>query len=471
MVHFGTAGWRGIIGQDLTFRKVRLVTQAILDVLREDRADASLVLVGFDTRMLSEKFAHSAAQVIAGNGIEVRLPQRDIPAPALSSAIIELGADAGILFTASHNPPEYNGLKYYTGHGTLAPTAVTDRIEKRCAELEPSFRDVFLPRPDLVGPFCPRPGYLARLEELIDWEAVRRAGLTVVVDPLFGTTREYLDHLLFENQVPVSVIHNTRDPFFGGYAPECTSENLTRLRDLMRRTGADLGLSTDGDGDRFGILDRGARFKDSSLTIGLILDYLVRRRGLRGGVGRTLATSNLVEAVARAHGLEVVETPVGFKNFGPLLVDGSLEFAGEESAGLAWSRHLPERDGTLACLLALEMVAVEGKTLYELTRELFARVGTYYFRRSQIPITRRLDNILSRRMEQEWTEVDGRKVTGVDRRDGLKLIFEGGGWLLLRRAGTEPKVRVYAEGRTKEEMRHLQHLAKKLLTNWRLGHV
>ena len=471
MVHFGTSGWRGIVGREITFRRVRRVTQAILDVMRELHPGLAKVVVGYDTRMLSEKFAHSAAQLIAGNGIRAQVPERDVPAPVLASAIIESGAGVGLLFTASHNPPEYNGLKFYTGDGILAPTELTDRVERRYAELEPTFADVFLPQPGLVGSCTPQEAYLERLQGLIDWKAIAGSGMTIVVDPLYGSSREYLDHILLENGIPITVIHNTRDPFFGGYAPECTSENLTRLRDVMRRTGASLGLSTDADGDRFGILDHGARLKESSLTLALVLDYLARHRGLTGRVGRTLATSELIDAVANEHGLEVVETPVGFKNFGPLLVDGSLEFAGEESAGLAWARHLPERDGILACLLVSEMVAVEGKTLYELAQELYQRVGAYHFRRIQVPLTRRIDQLLARRMEQEWQEVDGRAVAAVYRRDGLKLVFDGGGWILIRRAGTEPKVRLYAEGRTKEEMRHLLHLARKLLTNWRLRDV
>jgi alpha-D-glucose phosphate-specific phosphoglucomutase len=468
MVHFGTSGWRGIVGREITFRRVRAVTQAIVDVLKANASDPDLILVGYDTRMLSEKFAASAAQLIAGNGLSVSLPVRDIPAPVLSSAIRERGAAGGILFTASHNPPEYNGLKFYTRDGILASTALTDQVEERYRALEPTFADVYLPRPELLGRYDPRPVYLDRLQELIDWEAIRSSGITLVVDPLFGSSREYLDHILLENQIPVTVIHNTRDPFFGGYAPECTSENLGRLRDVMRSTHADLGLSTDADGDRFGILDRGARLKESSPTLALVLDYLARRRGFTGAVGRTVATSTLIDAVARDHGLEVVETPVGFKNFGPMLVDGTLEYAAEESAGLAWTRNLPERDGILACLLVAEMVAVEGRTLYDLAQELHERVGAHFFRRVQVPLTHAVDRVLERRLEQEWTTVDGRTVAAVDRRDGLKLSFDGGGWILIRRAGTEPKVRLYAEGPTKEEMRYLLHLARKLLTNWRM---
>jgi phosphomannomutase len=279
----------------------------------------------------------------------------------VASLVRERSATAGITFTGSHNPPEYNGLKIYTADGILAPKEFTDRVEKIFDRLEKTYDDTFIPRAELIDTFDPKPAYLERLQTIIDWEAIRNSGIKMVVDPLYGSAREYLDHILLENEVEVDVIHSTRDPYFGGYAPDCTSENLSRLRDVMRRTGADLGLSTDGDGDRFGILDHGARMCNSSTALAVILDYLARRRRLKGGVGYTIATSGLINAVAREHGLELVETAVGFKNFGPLLVDGTLEYAGEESAGLAWSKHLPERDGVLACLLAAEMVAVEGK--------------------------------------------------------------------------------------------------------------
>jgi phosphoglucomutase len=468
MVRFGTSGWRGIIGRELTFRRARMVVQSVIEALRENGQPADRIVIGFDTRLLSEKFAASAAKLIAANGIAAELAPRDVPSPVVASMVLEREAAAGITFTGSHNAPEYNGLKVYTADGILAPNGFTDRVEAIFAELEGSWDDTFLPNPDLVTSFDPKPTYLHRLQELIDWETIRKAGLKVVVDPLFGSAREYLDHILLDNQIEVDVIHNTRDPYFGGYAPDCTSDNLSRLREVMRRSGADLGLSTDGDGDRFGILDRGARLCDSTTCLALILDYLARRRGLSGGVGYTVATSGLINAVAREHGLELVETAVGFKNFGPLLVNGTLEYAGEESAGLAWSRHLPERDGVLACLLAAEMVAVEGKTIMELAQALTSRVGVYSFRRTQIPLTDRTRAIYEQRLQQEWRQVNGHEVAEVDRRDGLKLIFDGGGWILIRLSGTEPKIRLYAEGRSAEEQRLLMNLARQFFTQRRL---
>jgi phosphoglucomutase len=392
MVQFGTSGWRGIIGRELTFRTVRIVAQAIVDVLREDETPLDRVVIGYDTRMLSEKFARAATELIASNGVSVELAERDIPSPVLACAVIDRQAAAGLIFTGSHNPPEYNGLKVYTNEGILAPSTFTDRIEDRCRQLTEAWDDTFLPRSELIGSHNPKAAYLDRLQGLIDWDAIRGSGIEIVVDPLFGTTREYLDHILLENEVPVTVIHNTRDPYFGGYAPDCTSENLSRLRDTMRRSGAQLGLATDGDGDRFGILDQGARMLDSCQALALILDYLARRRGLSGAVGRTLATSKL----------------------------------------------------------------------------LTARVGTFAFRRTQISLSDRTRQILERRIKRDWKRLNGRKVIKIDRRDGLKLIFEGGSWILIRVSGTEPKIRLYAEGRSSEEQRHLMHAVRQLFTNRRL---
>ena len=467
MVQFGTSGWRGIIGRDITFRKVRMVTRALLDVLRARDIEPTLVAIGYDTRMLSEKFAIAAARLLASEGVRVEITSRDVPSPVVAAMVRDRRATVGLTFTGSHNPPEYNGLKIYTADGIPAPDSYTEPIERRVAELVEDWDDTLLPEPELITSHDPKPAYLARLQDLIDWQAIRSSGIKLVVDPLFGTTREFLDHILLENDVPITVIHNTRDPYFGGYAPDCTSENLSRLRDVMRREGANLGLANDGDGDRFGVLDAGARMVDSSQVLALVLDYLARRRGLKGRVGRSIATSRLLDAVAADHGLELVETPVGFKSFGPLLLDGTLEYACEESAGLAWARHLPERDGILACLLVAEMVAVEGRTLAEMSAQLAARVGTFAFRRTQMPLSERILRLFRERLGQSFTTFNGRTVRSVDRREGLRLEFEGGGWILVRLAGTEPKVRLYAEGRSHEEMRHLMHLARQLFSDRR----
>jgi len=468
MVEFGSSGWRGVIGREITFKKIRILTQAVVDVLQErDELSGAPFIVGYDTRMLSEKFARTAAEILSSNGQTVLLTARDVPTPALAFSVLERTAIAGIMFTGSHNPPEYNGVKLYTGDGIPAPESFTEPVERSFRRLSPDWNDVFLPRTELIHEFNPKEAYLSHLQELIDWDVIRSAGLSLVVDPLFGSTREYLDHILLENRLDATLIHNASDPFFGGYAPNCSSENLTRLRKTLRFRHAHLGLATDGDGDRFGILDQGARMCDSSQLIALILDYLIRRRGLEGAVGRSLATSTLIDAVARSHGMEILEGGIGFKHFGPLLRDGSLVFAGEESAGLAWARHLPERDGMLACLLTVEMVAREGKTLLAQQQALAERVGHYYFRRTQLPLNDSRKKLLELRMQQEWREIDGRRILHTDRREGVKLVFDNGSWLLVRKASTEPKIRLYAEGFSAGEMRERMHQAKRLLTDWR----
>lgn len=469
MVSFGSSGWRGIIGREITFRKVRILTQSLVQSLREkEHSESFLFVIGYDTRMLSEKFAESAAQILTSSGQRVLVAARDIPTPVLADAVRQQKADVGIMFTGSHNPPEYNGVKLYTSEGIPAPESFTGPIEANYLKLEETWEDIFLPQPQLQQEFNPKDDYLSRLQNLIDWDVIRKAKLKLVVDPLFGSTREYLDHILLENRIDATLIHNALDPFFGGYAPNCSSENLTRLREVMRQVHAHLGLATDGDGDRFGILDHGARLCDSNQLIALLLDYLVRERGIKGAVGRSLATSRLIDAVADSHGMELLEGGIGFKHFGPLLNNGTLVFAGEESAGMAWARHLPERDGLLACLLTTEMVAREGKSLHAQHFALAERVGNYYFRRTQLPLTRERKALLRLRREQEWKDIDGRKLSRVDRREGLKLIFENGAWLLIREASTEAKIRLYAEGRSAAEMRELMHQAKRLFTNWRI---
>jgi len=468
MVKFGSSGWRGIIGREITFRKVRILTQAVVDTMK-DRGNLQNApfIVGYDTRMLSAKLAGTASEILSSNGLQILLSARDIPTPVLAHAVLDQKGSGGMMFTGSHNPPEYNGVKLYTSEGIPAPESFTKPIESRFRELEKDWADVFLPKPELIQEFNPKERYLAQLQELIDWDLIRKANIRLVVDPLFGSTREYLDHILLENDLKATLIHNASDPFFGGYAPNCSSENLTRLRKTMRREHARLGLATDGDGDRFGILDQGARLCDSSQLIALILDYLIRRRGMKGAIGRSLATSSLIDAVASSHGLDVLEGGIGFKHFGPLLRDGSLVFAGEESAGLAWAKHLPERDGMLACLLTVEMVCREGKTLHTLHQALADRVGHYYFRRARLPLTDKTGIAVEQIMQREWRNIGGRKVLRTDRRDGLKLIFENNSWLLIRKASTEPQIRLYAEGRSGAEMRELMHEATQLVTKWR----
>jgi phosphoglucomutase len=468
MIRFATSGWRGIVGQDFTFRNVRLVLDASIAALRE-RGACRKAVVSYDTRLLSEKLAREAINVFTHHGIEAVLSDRDLPTPCLAHATREQGADLGVMFTGSHNGPEYNGVKLYTGDGAPAQRDLLGAIETETDRRDAKFDDFFVPQRQLGSRAALGDGYLALLERAVDWDAVRAAGLVVAVDPLFGTAREFLDRVLLANGVTCHVVHSTKDPYFGGYAPECTPSNLARLRELVRETGAGLGLATDGDADRFGIIDAACRPVPPNLAIALLIDYLVRRRGMRAGIGRTIATTRLVDRIAAAAGCEVVETAVGFYHFAPHLLSGRLGVATEESAGLGVGAHLPERDGIVAALLFAEMLAVERRSLDELARDLYARCGELVSRRVQVPLNERALAALAALDRRSFPEFAGYPVVREDHGDGLLLELADGGWVLLRAARTEPKLRLYAEATSSRQLRDLVRAARRLINELEEG--
>jgi len=317
-IQFGTSGWRDIIAENFTFANVRLVTRAIAEYVLSQGRPGSGVVVGYDTRFLSEAFAAEAAAVLAAHGVQVFLCDRDVPTPVVAYEVVRRGAAAGLNVTASHNPPEYNGLKLSDSSGGPAQPAVTDRIEARVRELlgEPEAPCPTLQEMEtkgLVVRIDPRPAYLARLRELVDFKAIAAAHLTVAVDLLFGTARGYLDQALREAGCDVHVLHDSRNPAFGGHAPDPSEENLQELAVAVRSGGCHLGLATDGDADRYGILDRDGSFIEPNYILALLLRHLIKARGWRGGVARSVATSHLVDAVANHLGVPLYETKVGFK--------------------------------------------------------------------------------------------------------------------------------------------------------------
>ncbi len=462
MIRFGTSGWRGVVGQDFTFRNVRLALDATARVLLQ-RGSVSEVLVSYDTRLLSEKFAREAMAVFTHHGIPSVMSERDLPSPCLAHAVRDRKAALGVMFTASHNPPEYNGIKLFTEDGAFAGHDLTDVIEMEVRRQEPTYVDFFVPQKHLASKAALSEAYLARLERDIDWEAVAKSGLVVAVDPLWGTAREFLDRLLLAHGVTTHVVHTTKDPYFGGYSPECTPQNLAGLRELVRAKGASLGLATDGDGDRFGVLDSACRSVTPNLAIVLLMDYVLRRRHAVGGLGRTVATTRLVDRIAKTHDRELVETPVGFYHFAPLMLSGRIAVAAEESAGLGVASHLPERDGIYAALLMAEMVAVEGRSLKELTRDVYARFGTLFTRRIQLPLRERTRAALARMALKVPREVAGLKVVREDRRDGFLLELEDQSWILARAAGTEPRLRIYVEATSVGQLHAMLRAARRLV--------
>ncbi|MGH9857472.1 MAG: hypothetical protein ACRD4B_06470, partial [Acidobacteriota bacterium] len=334
MIRFGTSGWRGIISDEFTFSNVRLVSQAIANYIARERPPGRGVVIGYDTRFLSEKFASECARVISNHRIPVFLSDRDAPTPALSAAIIRQEAQAGINFTASHNPPEYSGLKLSTNKGATALPDVTEQIEREIRKLEAHPPTFYYLDEALIEEFSPQEMYLNLLNNTVRVDRLN-SNLRVAVDTLWGTARDYLDRFFIDRGCTVEVIHNFRDPYFGGYGPEATEDTLQELQQLVVSKKMNLGVSTDGDADRFGIIDSDGTYITPNQTLALLLDYLIQDRGWKGSVARSVATTHLIDEIARKHDLPVLVTSVGFKFLADLFLDRKIILGCEESAGLS----------------------------------------------------------------------------------------------------------------------------------------
>lgn len=449
-IAFGTSGWRGILCEDFTFDNVKTVIQAIADNIKASGEQDKGVIIGCDTRFMGQRFVEASARVFAGSGIKSYLCERDTPTPVISFEILRRGAAGAVNFTASHNPPEYNGVKFSPSWGGPALPETTKDIERRANEMlgEVCYREVQLDlalRSGLVQRIDARPAYLADLESKIDFDAIKSIG-KLGVDTLYGTARGYLDEPLRKHGIDFAIINDRPDPYFGGHPPEPAEKHIPDFIALVKGDPAiKLGIATDGDADRFGILDADGSYIEPNYIIALLLDYLIRVRGLEGGVARSVATSHLIDAVAKKHGVPVFETPVGFKYIGELISQNKLVIGGEESAGLTIRGHVPEKDGILACFLVAEMVAREGKTVRELLERLYAEVGRVVTMRDNLKLSPELEAVYADKVNAVPVEVAGAKVKEVIRIDGTKLLLEDGCWMLFRKSGTEPVVRLYGE--------------------------
>jgi phosphoglucomutase len=467
-IHFGTAGWRGVIGEEFTFGRVRLAAGAVAHLVRKQEKSPKL-LVGYDTRFLSEDFARAAAEMLEREGVHAILADRPTPTPALAYEILRRKVSGGILLTASHNPSEYGGLKFSDESGASAGPAKAAEIERLAAKLAgegwEAKREETASRTTEIETADFSPAYLERLGELVRFKAMRRARLTVTYDAMHGAGEGWLDRLLAANRMAVETLHPERDVLFEGQSPDPLPAHLRELAHVVRRNRASLGLATDDAAERFGILDGDGRFISPNHILGLLYDYLVESRGWRLGVARSVATSRLVDAVARMHGLTVYETKVGFRHIAPLVVEDGVALGGEESAGLTIRGHVPEKDGILACLLVAEMRAERGPLEAQLA-QLFRRVGSEFWPvRHDVALDAAARERLAGWLESDPSEFLGRRVTGTNHTDGLKLEFESGSWLLVRPSGTEPLSRIYAEAASLEEASRLAKEAEQWMHN------
>jgi alpha-D-glucose phosphate-specific phosphoglucomutase len=461
-IKFGTSGWRAVVAEEFTLGNIRRAVAGIAQYVAT-QAGPKTVLVGRDPRFLGEMFVAEAAKVLSANDVTPLIIPQPAPTPAIAYAVRQKRTGGAINFTASHNPPEYNGIKYSTPDGAPALPEVTHQIEARVKALEevasPADGGAKFEEVDV------KPDYLKRLAELVDLKAIQKSGMKVVFDPFWGAARGYSCHILREHGVETATVHDYRDVLFGGHAPEPDDHLLGACKAKMKEIGAAIGIATDGDADRFGIVDRDGTFIQPNYVIALLFDYLVETRGWTNGVAKSVATTNLINALAEEKGIPLYETPVGFKYIGQLINKDEIVIGGEESAGLTIRGHVPEKDGVLAGLLAAEMVAVRGTSLGEQLKKLFARVGSYYPNRENFRLTPEVKEKFTEKIKNDPQELSGRKVVQVVRTDGLKLILADGSWVAYRLSGTEPVVRVYSEARKDSDREPLSQAAKDWVLN------
>lgn len=463
-IEFGTDGWRAVISEDFTFENVRIVAQAIAEqaLAQQQTADVATIsfVVGFDTRFLSDRYAILVAEVLAANGIHVWLTKGDAPTPMVSYAIVDKHAHGGVMITASHNPPRYNGIKLKAGFGGSASPAACKEIERRIqAGVQPKILDLEEAlKQKLVTRFEPLPAYETHIRTLIDFEAIRKAKLSVAVDAMYGAGRVYLRQLLEDAGCSVTELRGEMNPGFNGIHPEPIAKHLKPLIDEMRTGKHRVGLATDGDADRIGAIDPTGQFVDPHGIMALVVEYLVKQRGLRGSIVKTVSTTQILNRLGERYGLTVHETPVGFNVIADLMMSEQVLLGGEESGGISILGHIPEGDGILFGLLLTELVAVRGKTLSEQLDELMAApdVGRFYYARNDQPVKKfKKSALVAGLTANPPCCLAGGKVVRVSDKDGVKYILADDSWLLIRPSGTEPVLRIYAEARSEAQVNQL----------------
>jgi alpha-D-glucose phosphate-specific phosphoglucomutase len=467
-IEFGTDGWRAVISDEFTFANVRHVAQAIAEVMRiQGGAQAAstetpLAVVGFDTRFLSDRYAIAVSEVLAGNGLRVALAKADAPTPVISFAIPQMGAIGGVMITASHNPPRYNGIKLKAAYGGSATSADTKKVEARLAAnlsagTEPARLDIeeALNR-DLIVRFDPFVAYREHLHDLVDFEVIGRGKLRVVVDAMYGSGRGYLRDLLADAGVEVREIRGEMNPGFNGIHPEPIAKHLKPLMDVVVSGGYSLGLAMDGDADRTGAVGPSGQFIDPHGIMALTLRYLVDQRGQRGSVVKTVSTTQMLNRLAGIYGLVLYETPVGFNHISDLMLAGDVLIGGEESGGISIKGHIPEGDGVLMGLLMAEMVARYNRSPEQLLVELMAEIGQFHYARNDFHVRPfQKQTLVKKLVSLAPAEMAGIAVASINTRDGVKYLLEDDSWLLIRPSGTEPVLRVYAEGHSADTVESL----------------
>ena len=451
-IKFGTDGWRGIIAEDFTFDNVRLCAQGTADLMNQRGWGSRGLVVGYDTRFASADFAAAAAEVTAANGIKTLLCDRAAPTPVVSYSVVARGAGGGVVITASHNPAEWNGFKFKPDYGGSATPAVVEELEDHIARAEARGKIERIAFSDarergLIEIFDPRPAYLDNLAGLVNLDGIRRAGLNIAVDPMFGAGSGYFPKLLSGGPTTVTEIHAERNPAFPGMSqPEPLAHNLGGLMSAVRDSAAHVGLATDGDADRLGIVDERGTYITTLQCFALICLHQLEVLKGRGALVRSITMTSMVDRLGEIYGVPVFDTPVGFKHLGQVMMREDALAAGEESGGYAVRGNIPERDGIFSGLLILDMMVRTKKTVTELLQMLTDKVGPHHYDRLDLAFEDgRREEIRERLAKASPSALAGIRVEKKDTRDGVRFVLYGGYWALARFSGTEPLLRVYAE--------------------------
>lgn len=451
-IKFGTDGWRGVIGDNYTFQNLKIISQAVADYLGSGKK----VAVGFDTRFMSADFARVTAEVLKSNGIEVVLSDRPIPTPALSFTVKSRKLDLGIMITASHNPAEYNGFKIKVPSGGAAGTEVTEDIESRLGKTqvkESGGRRGRIKREDLTG------DYIRFIRSYINLKKIKNKKFRVLVDVMYGSGDSFIAGILKGTSIKLEFMRNTINPSFGGGRPEPLEENLEELKQRVRKEKFDLGIALDGDADRIAAVAPGGIFIHPQKILGLLALHLNQDKHWSGGIVKTICGTTMIDNIAKFLKVKLYETPVGFKYISNLMETEDIVAGGEEAGGMGVKGYIPERDGTVAGLLLLEMMAYRNKNILKILNEAEKQFGKYYYVRQDL----QLKKCLEPKKENLPKELLGKKVVQVKDYDGLKLICEDESWLMFRGSGTEPMMRIYAEAKSLDRADKLLSLGKKII--------
>ena len=458
MIKFGTDGWRAVIAEDFTFENVRILSQAIAGYLKDGKGTRSKkVVIGYDRRFLSKEFAQTVGCVLAANKIKVALSDRDVPTPAVSYHCRKKGYDLGVMITASHNPAKFNGLKIKTSQGGSADKPLTNKVESLLGRTKPKYMDITPAKKEkLLEVKDLSKEYVEFLKKFIDVKKIKKLKLKVLVDVMYGSGDDFVEKVLGPCGIKIDYLHNEFNPGFKGINPEPVVSSLGEIIGIMKKGKYDLGIVLDGDADRIAMIDNKGNYVNAQVILPLLAIHMIKNRKVKGGIAKTVVGSNVIDKVALSLGVVCYETPIGFKYISNLFSDNLICIGGEEAGGIGFKGYIPERDGSAAFLLLLEMIVFEGKDFSTLLAKFYKQYGRYYYSRTAIPVKKVKKSLSDMKLPDSLC---GKKVERINTLDGIKLIAKDC-WLMFRKSGTEPIVRVYAESKSKKEAEVLVALGK-----------